>query len=61
MKVYHIKAGADGGQDIYENAILLCFDCYAEVRQYDPKGIKFTEKEQIMHRDEWYRKVQLKK
>ena len=60
MEVHHIKARADGGQDIYENAIPLCFDCHAEVRQYDPKhpkGIKFTEKELIMHRDEWYCKV----
>ena len=60
MEVHHIKARAEGGQDIYENAIPLCFDCHAEVRQYDPKhpkGIKFTEKELIMHRDEWYRKV----
>lgn len=60
MEVHHIKALAEGGQDIYENAIPLCFDCHAEVRQYDPKhpkGIKFTEKELIMHRDEWYRKV----
>lgn len=60
MEVHHIKARAEGGQDIYENAIPLCFDCHAEVRQYDPKHpkrIKFTEKELIMHRDEWYRKV----
>lgn len=60
MEVHHIKARAEGGQDIYENAIPLCFDCHAEVRQYDPKhpkGIKFTEKELIMHRDEWYSKV----
>ena len=60
MEVHHIKARAEGGQDTYENAIPLCFDCHAEVRQYDPKhpkGIKFTEKELIMHRDEWYRKV----
>lgn len=60
MEVHHIKARAEGGQDIYENAIPLCFDCHAEVRQYDPKhpkGIKFTEKELIIHRDEWYRKV----
>ncbi len=60
MEVHHIKARADGGQDIYENAIPLCFDCHAEVRQYDPKhpkGIKFTEEELIIHRDEWYDKV----
>lgn len=60
MEVHHIKAHADGGADIFENAIPLCFDCYAIVRQYDtkhPKGIKFTEKELIMHRNSWYKKM----
>lgn len=60
MEVHHIKAKADGGQDTFDNAIPLCFDCHAEVRQYDPKhpkGIKFTEKELIGHRDAWYRRV----
>lgn len=61
MEVHHIRARADGGQDVYENAIPLCFDCHAIVRQYDPrhpKGIKFTEKELIMHRDRWYCHIQ---
>lgn len=61
MEVHHIKARADGGVDVFENAIPLCFDCYAIVRQYDskhPKGIKFTEKELIMHRDSWYKKIE---
>lgn len=60
MEVHHIKAHADGGEDIFDNAIPLCFNCHAIVRQYDPrhpKGIKFTEKELIMHRDSWYAKV----
>lgn len=61
MEVHHIKAQADNGNDSFENAIPLCFDCHAIVRQYDPKhpkGIKFSEKELILHRDNWYRKVQ---
>lgn len=60
MEVHHINARADGGEDTFENAIPLCFDCHAIVRQYDPKhprGIKFTEQELIMHRDNWYEKV----
>jgi hypothetical protein len=60
MEVHHIKAHADGGADTFENAIPLCFDCHAEVRQYDsrhPKGIKFSEKELIQHRDNWYKKI----
>ena len=60
MEVHHIKAKADGGPDTFENAIPLCFDCHAMVRQYDPKhpkGIKFSEKELIQHRDSWYAAV----
>lgn len=60
MEVHHIKAQADGGSNEFENAIPLCFDCHAEVRQYDlkhPKGIRFTEQELLQHRDRWYKKV----
>ena len=60
MEIHHIKAKADGGEDSFENAIPLCFDCHAEVRQYDsrhPKGIKFSEKELVLHRDNWYKKI----
>lgn len=62
MEVHHIKAQAEGGSDEYENAIPLCFDCHAEVRQYDPKhpkGIRFTEQELRQHRDNWYKKVEV--
>lgn len=64
MEVHHIKAHADGGEDTFENAIPLCFDCHAEVRQYDPrhpKGIKYSEKELIIQRDNWYEKVKNEK
>ena len=57
MEVHHIVARSEGGTDTYDNAIPLCFDCHAEVRQYDPKhpkGIKFTAKELRLHRDNWY-------
>lgn len=60
MEIHHIKAQADGGNNTFENAIPLCFDCHAEVRQYDPrhpKGVGFSEKELILHRDSWYEKV----
>ena len=59
MEVHHIRPHADGGQDTFENAIPLCFDCHAEVGQYDsrhPKGVRFTEKELIQHRNNWYQK-----
>lgn len=60
MEIHHIKAKSDGGEDTFENAIPLCFDCHAIVRQYDPKhpkGTRFTENELKMHRDEWYQKM----
>ena len=30
MELHHIKARADGGEDIFQNAIPLCFDCHAD-------------------------------
>lgn len=60
MEVHHIKPQSKGGADTFENAIPLCFDCHAEVGQYNPehpKGIKFSEKELIEHRDRWYRYI----
>lgn len=63
MEVHHIKAQADGGDNSFENAIPLCFDCHAIVRQYDPKhpkGIKFSEKELVQHRNAWYEHIKQK-
>ena len=60
MEIHHIRHHAEGGNDTFENAIPLCFDCHAEVGQYDPKhpkGTKFSDKELIGHRDNWYQKV----
>ena len=61
MEIHHIKPQAEGGPDTFENAIPLCFDCHGDMRTYDskhPKGIKYTEKELIRHRDAWYLAVQ---
>ena len=60
IELHHIKQAADGGEDIYENCIPLCFDCHADVKAYDPKhpkGKKYTENELREHRDRWYRKI----
>ena len=60
MEVHHIVAESDGGSNDFDNAIPLCFDCHAEVRQYDPthpKGIRFTKEELVQHRDNWYKKI----
>lgn len=58
IEVHHIKPHAEGGSDSFENAIPLCFDCHAEVGQYNsnhPKGTKFTERELRRHRDNCYK------
>ncbi len=60
MEVHHIVAESEGGSNDFDNAIPLCFDCDAEVRQYDPKhpkGIRFTKKELVQHRDNWHKKI----
>lgn len=60
MEVHHILPQAQGGKDTFENAIPLCFDCHANVEHYNPKhpkGNKFTEKELIKHRDNWYHQI----
>lgn len=60
IETHHIETKGDGGDDIFENAIPLCFDCHADMKSYDhkhPKGTKYTSKELIRHRDIWYEKV----
>ena len=57
MEVHHIVPQKDGGEDTFENAIPLCFDCHAEVGAYNtdhPKGVKFSKTELKRHRDNWY-------
>ncbi len=60
IEVHHIIQKADGGEDSYENAIPLCFDCHAEAGHYNPrhpKGAKYSPTELRAHRDYWYRVV----
>ncbi|MBE0583889.1 MAG: HNH endonuclease [Desulfofustis sp.] len=60
VEVHHIVPRGDGGEDSFENAVPLCFDCHADMRSYDhnhPKGCKYTIKELKRHRDNWYQKV----
>lgn len=57
IEVHHIKQKFEDGQDTFENAIPLCFDCHADMRSYDhkhPKGSKYRESELIKRRDNWY-------
>jgi hypothetical protein len=55
-----VRLESEGGENIFENAIPLCFNCHADMRSYDakhPKGTKYSESELKRHRDNWYKKV----
>lgn len=61
IECHHIKPKADGGEDIFDNCIPLCFDCHQMIGSYNPKhpkGNKFTESELIIRRDDFYRRVE---
>ena len=60
IELHHIKQKAYGGEDTFENCIPLCFDCHADMGKADPKhpkGKHYSERELIMHRDNWYKYV----
>lgn len=60
IEVHHIRSSGEQGDNSFENAIPLCFDCHADMRSYDhkhPKGTKYTESELKQHRDKWYEKI----
>jgi len=60
IELHHIKPKYQGGEDIVDNCILLCFDCHADVGSYNsnhPKGKKYSEKELKMHREKLYEKM----
>jgi hypothetical protein len=57
IEVHHIIAQASGGDDSFDNAIPLCFDCHADAGHYNskhPRGTRFSPTELRRHRDEWY-------
>ena len=61
IEVHHIKLQSEGGEDNFNNAIAVCFDCHADMRSYDfkhPKGTKYTINELKSHRDNWYKKIE---
>ena len=60
IELHHIKPKYQGGEDIFDNCIPLCFDCHADVGSYNsnhPKGKKYSEKELKMHREKLYEKM----
>lgn len=60
IELDHITPQADGGTDVFDNCIPLCFDCHADKGHYNdrqPKGRKYHSEELRLHRDGWYRMV----
>lgn len=56
VEVHHIKQEALGGENTYENAISLCFDCHCDAGHYNPKhprGTKFSPSELKKAKQNW--------
>lgn len=62
IELHHIDQKKNGGEDSFDNCLPLCFDCHADVMQYNPehpKGKKYSFPELKKHRENWYKKVAL--
>ena len=62
VQVHHIIPESDEGQNILDNAIVLCLDCHAAAGHYNPRhpiGHKFSPNELRKHRDNWFERVQM--
>jgi len=60
LEVHHIVPLSEGGDNSFENAIVLCLDCHADAGHYNashPKGSRYSPEELRMHRDRWYEAV----
>ncbi|MCB2312182.1 HNH endonuclease [Clostridium tagluense] len=60
IEVHHIVQKADGGEDTFDNAIPLCYDCHSEIGSYNPhhpKGNRFRPDELKKIRDDFYIKI----
>lgn len=58
VNVHHIKQESEGGENILDNAIVLCLKCHAEAGHYNAKhpiGNKYYPQELVRHRDNWWR------
>jgi len=56
VEVHHIEQEALGGENTYENAISLCFDCHADAGHYNPehpRGTKFSPNELKKAKETW--------
>ncbi|MDW7690297.1 HNH endonuclease [Flammeovirgaceae bacterium SG7u.111] len=57
IEIHHILPKEQGGEDTFENAIPLCFDCHSDAGHYHaqhPKGTKFSINELKKHKKEWF-------
>ena len=48
VEVHHIKQEALGGENTYENAISLCFDCHCDAGHYNPKHPRGTDRKSVV-------------
>jgi hypothetical protein len=56
MEIHHIVPRSEGGPDTEQNGIPLCFDCHAEVHNYNPKqprGRRIRPSELREHKRQW--------
>jgi hypothetical protein len=55
IETHHIEQ-SDPPNDAIDNAILVCFECHAEIASYNPdhpRGRKFTPDELCKHKEQW--------
>lgn len=61
LEVHHITPKSKGGEDTFENAIALCFECHAWAGHYfsgHPKGSKYSPEQLRAAREQWYARVE---
>jgi len=61
IEVHHIIPKKQNGEDSFDNAIALCFDCHADAGHYfagHPKGSKLSPEELIKHKESWFNRVE---
>lgn len=57
VEIHHIIPKAKGGENTYENGIVLCFDCHCAAGHYNsdhPRGTKFSPQELRGHKKQWF-------
>lgn len=60
IEIHHIISKEQDGEDSYDNAIPLCFDCHSDAGHYfakHPNGTKFSPNELKKHKANWFKIV----